>query len=131
MLFRSDETVAANKPPQGKQPDAILSQRTSPDQAALYRLSGDSNPLHIDPAFSAMGGFDKPILHGLCSYGVSARLLQNKFGPFNQIKARFAGTVLPGEEITVKAWKTEDKKVVFESYVGDRLVLSAAAITLI
>lgn len=128
---RKDETVAANKPPQGKQPDAILSQRTSPDQAALYRLSGDSNPLHIDPAFSAMGGFDKPILHGLCSYGVSARLLQNKFGPFNQIKARFAGTVLPGEEITVKAWKTEDKKVVFESYVGDRLVLSAAAITLI
>lgn len=127
---RNDETTAPNKPPQGKQPDATLTQKTSPDQAAIYRLSGDSNPLHIDPSFAQMGGFDKPILHGLCSYGVSARLLQNKFGPIKQMKARFAGTVNPGEEMTVKAWKTEDKKVVFESYVGDRVVLSAAAVTL-
>lgn len=126
---RKDETVAANKPPQ-REPDAVLKQKTTTDQAALYRLSGDSNPLHIDPSFASMGGFDKPILHGLCSFGVSARLLQNKFGSFNQIKARFAGTVLPGEEITVKAWKDGEKKVIFESWVGDRQVLSAAGIIL-
>lgn len=126
---RQGESTAPNKPP-SRNPDAVLEDTTSPDQAALYRLSGDYNPLHVDPAFAQMGGFDKPILHGLCSYGVSGRLLANKFGPFNNIKARFAGTVLPGEKITVKAWKVEDKKVIFESYVGDRLVLSAAAITL-
>ncbi|UZJ51526.1 hypothetical protein CBS101457_000846 [Exobasidium rhododendri] len=127
---RQDETTAANKPP-SKEPDAILKQKTTVDQAALYRLSGDYNPLHVDPQFAKMGGFDQPILHGLCSYGVTGRLLLQKFGPYNTIKARFAGTVIPGEEITVKAWKVEDKKVVFESYVGDRLVLSAAAITLV
>lgn len=127
---RKDETTAANKPP-SREPDAVMKQKTTADQAALYRLSGDYNPLHVDPAFAQMGGFDKPILHGLCSYGVTGRLLLQKFGPFNNIKARFAGTVIPGEEITVKAWKTEDKKVIFESWVGDRLVLSAAAITLV
>lgn len=127
---RNDETTAANKPP-SREPDAVLKQKTTTDQAALYRLSGDYNPLHVDPSFAKMGGFDKPILHGLCSYGVSGRLLLQKFGPFNNIKARFAGTVIPGEEITVKAWKVDDKKVIFESWVGDRQVLSAAAITLV
>jgi multifunctional beta-oxidation protein len=82
---RKDETTAANKPP-SKEPDAVLKQKTTTDQAALYRLSGDYNPLHVDPSFAKMGGFDQPILHGLASYGVSGRLLLQKFGPFNKIR---------------------------------------------
>ncbi|MEZ5296714.1 MAG: MaoC/PaaZ C-terminal domain-containing protein [Ilumatobacteraceae bacterium] len=63
-----------NVPPE-RDPDHSVTYRTSPDQALVYRLSGDRNPLHSDPAFAAMGGFDRPILHGLCTYGFTGRAL--------------------------------------------------------
>jgi len=65
-------------PPKAK-PDAVLEYKTGEGQAALYRLSGDSNPLHIDPDFAMMAGFTRPILHGLCSYGIAARLILQRF----------------------------------------------------
>ncbi|PWN86757.1 hypothetical protein FA10DRAFT_297732 [Acaromyces ingoldii] len=88
-----------------------------------------------------MGGFGKisgrhlpaccfPILHGLCSFGISARLLQRQVGLFPHIKARFAGTVVPGKQLTVKAWKVDSKTILFESCVDERVVLHAAAVTL-
>ncbi|RKP10244.1 hypothetical protein THASP1DRAFT_34175 [Thamnocephalis sphaerospora] len=74
--------VATNTPPK-RQPDAVIKEKTSEDQAALYRLSGDLNPLHIDPSMSSIGGFDVPILHGLCTFAISGK-------HFKSIKARFA-----------------------------------------
>lgn len=104
---------AQNKPPSRK-PDFETDIKTGESQAALYRLSGDKNPLHVDPSFASMGGFEKPILHGLCSLGVSVKALYEKFGFPKAFKVRFAGTLLPGQTIQLQAWK-EGTKVVWEA----------------
>lgn len=105
---------------------------TSKDQAALYRLTGDRNPLHIDPAFAAGAKFDSPILHGMCTYGLSAKVLLDEFGAFNEIKGRFTGIVFPGETLRVYAWKQGDT-VIFQTHVVDRktIAINNAAIKLI
>ncbi|KZT07638.1 multifunctional beta-oxidation protein [Laetiporus sulphureus 93-53] len=122
---------AANTPPQRK-PDAVLEEKTLPIQAALYRLSGDYNPLHIQPEFAAVGGFDRPILHGLCSFGISGKHVLKTFGEFKDIKVRFAGVVYPGETLVTEMWK-EGGKVIFTTKVKERnaVVLAAAAATLV
>ena len=76
---RNPAATAANKPPQ-RAPDAVVTEQTSPDQAALYRLNADYNPLHLDPDFSSKGGFKDPILHGLCSFGISAKHVLQQYG---------------------------------------------------
>ncbi|KAI0303726.1 peroxisomal hydratase-dehydrogenase-epimerase [Multifurca ochricompacta] len=121
---------AANTPPNRK-PDAVLEEKTSHSQAALYRLSGDPNPLHIHPDFATSGGFERPILHGLCSMGISGKHVVKTFGPFSDIKVRFAGIVYPGETLITEMWKEGDK-VIFETKVKERrtTVLNAAAVTL-
>ncbi|EEP77828.1 peroxisomal hydratase-dehydrogenase-epimerase [Uncinocarpus reesii 1704] len=105
----------AYKPPQRK-PDAVVEEKTSEDQAALYRLNGDRNPLHIDPEFSKVGGFKIPILHGLCSMGVSGKHVFSTFGAFKNIKVRFAGVVLPGQTLKTEMWK-EGNVVIFQTTV--------------
>ncbi|KAK0223168.1 multifunctional beta-oxidation protein [Armillaria fumosa] len=123
--------TAANAIPK-RAPDAVLEEKTVPTQAALYRLSGDTNPLHILPEFAAMGGFDRPILHGLCSMGISGKHVFNTFGPFKDIKVRFAGVVYPGETLVTLMWK-EGPKVVFLTKVKERdsVVLASAGVTLV
>lgn len=123
--------TALNTPPNRK-PDAVVEEKTSVDQAAIYRLSGDYNPLHIDPQFSAVGGFPKPILHGLCSMGFAGRQVLSTFGPFKDIKVRFTGTVIPGETLVTEMWKEGDK-VIFQTKVKERdaPALSNAAVTLV
>jgi len=94
-------------------PDHALSAEVRPDQALLYRLSGDRNPLHCDPAFARRAGFRAPILHGLATYGIAARLLfgelcasdPNRFG---SIQARFSAPVAPGGVLRVDAWEHEN-----------------------
>ncbi|KAJ7931456.1 hydroxysteroid dehydrogenase [Mycena leptocephala] len=115
-----------------RSPDAVVEEKTSPAQAALYRLSGDANPLHILPEFAAIGGFNKPILHGLCSMGHSGKHIFQKFGPYKDIKVRFAGVVYPGETLVTEMWK-EGQKVIFTTKVKERdaVVLASAAATLV
>ena len=90
-------------------PDQQVSYKTREDQALTYRLSGDRNPLHSDPSFAAMGGFEKPILHGLCTYGFTGRGLLNAIcagdaGRFKSMNARFSKPVFPGDTLTVSIW---------------------------
>jgi multifunctional beta-oxidation protein len=122
-------SVAENTPPKRK-PDLVVEDQTSPEQAALYRLSGDWNPLHVDPAFSRMGGFKVPILHGLCSFGFSGRALYEAYGPFRNIKVRFAGTVVPGQTLVTEMWKEDGgRRIVFQTRVKEtgKLAISNAA----
>ncbi|KAK3491779.1 3-hydroxyacyl-CoA dehydrogenase [Neurospora crassa] len=120
-------STAANKPP-ARSPDAVVEVQTSEEQAAIYRLSGDYNPLHVDPAFAKVGGFKVPILHGLCSFGIAGKAVYEKYGKFKNIKVRFAGTVNPGQTLVTEMWK-EGNKVVFQTKVKEtgKLAISGAA----
>ena len=105
-------------------PDLVLDFPTRPDQALLYRLSGDRNPLHSDPNVAKMAGFPRPILHGLCTYGITCRAVLQGFAGHQpeRIKshsARFSAPVFPGETITVEMWKDGDV-VSFEAKVKSR-----------
>ncbi|KAI1405308.1 NAD(P)-binding protein [Hypoxylon fuscum] len=124
--------TAANQPPK-RHPDIVVENQTTEEQAAVYRLSGDYNPLHIDPAFAKMGGFKVPILHGLCFMGIAGKAVYEKFGPFKNIKVRFAGTVLPGQTLVTEMWKEGPGKVVFQSKVKEtgKLAISGAAAELV
>ncbi|TGZ82576.1 NAD(P)-binding protein [Ascodesmis nigricans] len=123
--------TAANKPP-ARAPDVVVEEKTTEDQAALYRLSGDRNPLHIDPEFSKVGGFKDPILHGLCFFGISGKHIYQKFGKFKNIKVRFAGSVIPGQTLRTEMWK-EGNKVIFQTKVVEtgKLAITAAAAELV
>jgi acyl dehydratase len=94
-------------------PDHLVVRETRPEQALLYRLSGDRNPLHVDPKFAARGGFSQPILHGLCTYGVTGRALLRAVcdgdpARFRSMSGRFSRPVLPGEPLTVSIWLAGD-----------------------
>ena len=90
-------------------PDEQVTYRTRPDQALLYRLTGDRNPLHSDPKFAARGGFTRPILHGMCTYGYTGRALLHAVcgsepARFQSMEGRFTRPVIPGDELTVSVW---------------------------
>lgn len=103
-------------------PDAILQVPTLPNQALLYRLCGDRNPLHSDPAFAAAAGFPRPILHGLCTYGSVCRavvdgLLGGEVVAVADFSATFAGVVFPGETLDVAVWDEADRLLVTASVI--------------
>lgn len=113
-------------------PDFEKEITTFEDQATLYRLSGDYNPLHIDPQLAKAIKFPKPILHGLCTLGVSTKQLFEKYGAFDELKVRFTNIVFPGDKLKVKSWKKGDI-VIFQTIDLNtgQIVLDNAAIKLI
>lgn len=106
-------------------PDASVRYPTRPDLALLYRLTGDRNPLHADPAAAREGGFDRPILHGLCSFGMTCRAVLQTFGNDDPARiashqARFVSPVFPGDILTVTMWRDDPGIVSFEARVEER-----------
>jgi len=119
-------------PPEGKDPDFRVEYATTKDQCALYRLSGDKNPLHIDPEFAGKGGFDRPILHGLCSFGFAGRaILHSVCGSdparFKSFSVRFMNVVYPGDTLITEGWKTDAGAYIIQTKTRDgRVVLGNA-----
>ena len=116
-----------------READHVVAYPTRPDQALLYRLNGDRNPLHSDPTFAAAAGFDKPILHGLCTYGFTGRALLHALcdsdpDRFGGMGGRFKSPVVPGETLEVHAWE-ENGRVMFQTRVGDRVVFDNGVMT--
>ncbi|WP_419917952.1 MaoC/PaaZ C-terminal domain-containing protein [Candidatus Poriferisocius sp.] len=117
-----------------READHVVTYTTRPDQALLYRLNGDRNPLHSDPSFAAAGGFDTPILHGLCTYGFTGRALLHTLcagdpARFRAMHGRFSSPVLPGETLDIHIWHGDSGTAQFQTRVGDRVVLDTGTAT--
>jgi len=124
-----------NAPPQ-RAPDAVVEMATLPQQAAIYRLSGDRNPLHIDPNFAKMAGYDRPILHGLCSFGHVGRAVVQKFcsgdpDRVKELEVRFVGVVFPGDTLITEMWKESDTRLLLQAKTQrGEVVLGSGAATI-
>lgn len=117
-----------------RSPDEVLSYTTRADQALLYRLNGDRNPLHSDPVFAARAGFDRPVLHGLCTYGFTGRALLHAVcdgdpARFGGMDGRFSTPILPGDPIDVHIW-VDGSRVWFRTLSGDRVIIDNGTMTL-
>jgi acyl dehydratase len=117
-----------------RKPDKSVSLKTRADQALLYRLSGDMNPLHADPDFAKMAGFDRPILHGLCTYGFAGRAVLQAYcgndpARLKSFEVRFSGVVYPGETITTDMWQVAPGQIIVTAKTerGEAVLSSAAA----
>ena len=103
-----------------REPDHQVTYATREDQALTYRLSGDRNPLHSDPSFAAIGGFEKPILHGLCTWGFTGRALLHTLcdgdpSRFKSMNSRFSKPVIPGDELTISIWVVDEGRALFRT----------------
>ena len=117
-----------------REPDATVVTNIAANQGHIYRLSGDYNPLHIDPEAARFGGFDEPILHGLCTFGHCGQMLLEVLcdadpSRFRSIKVRFSSPVLMGDDLVVNAWHDGEGRVLFQGCVDDRVVVSNAYFT--
>jgi acyl dehydratase len=115
-------------------PDHAMTYPTRLDQALLYRLSGDRNPLHSDPSFARLGGFDTPILHGLCTFGFTGRALLHTFcgsdpDRFLSMSGRFSKPVFPGQDLTVTMWEIGDGTALFQTSTPEGVVLDAGRLS--
>lgn len=130
--FGGDPGPKAEKiePPAGVTPDFSVSDKVADNQAAIYRLSGDLNPLHLDPEAAKRGGFDQPILHGLCTYGFATRAivsgpLEGDVDLLKEFRARFSDPVYPGDTLTTQGWRV-DGGYIIQVKAEERVVLTNA-----
>jgi acyl dehydratase len=134
--FGGDPGPALGNEVPDREPDQVVESATLPQQALLYRMaSGDKNPLHADPGFAAFAGFDRPILHGLCTYGIVSKavvesVLGGDPGLVSNFTARFTGHVFPGETLVTRIWSEGDGHIVStQTLERGTTVLSNAAVT--
>jgi acyl dehydratase len=134
--FGGDRGASVSVEPPDRAPDAEVALPILPQQALLYRLCGDRNPLHSDPGFASAAGFPKPILHGLCTYGIGAKALVDEFldGDVSRVAsygARFAGVLYPGETLKANVWKDGGRllAVLTAPSRDDAVVLSGVELT--
>jgi acyl dehydratase len=118
-------------PPKGIKPNFRISYKVPENQAALYRLCGDLNRLHLDPEYAKQGGFPKPILHGLCTYGYATRaivhgLCDGEVTRFKEFKARFADVVYPGDTLTTEGWQTQEGRYIIQVRTERTIVIRNA-----
>ena len=116
-----------NVPPE-RDPDTVVSYETRADQALLYRLNGDRNPLHSDPTIAKFAGFDRPILHGLCSYGFTGRALLHELcgsdvARFKSMDSRFSKPVMPGDTLTVRMWDDGTGRALYQTVTQEGTVV--------
>lgn len=112
--FGGERGTSTLEAPPARAPDIVVESPTMEHQALIYRLAGDMNPLHVDPALATAVGFDKPILHGLCTYGIVAKAvvdyaLDADPTAVSRYQARFSGIVYPGETIVTSIWREPDR----------------------
>lgn len=132
--FGGEKGPAAGNEVPDRPPDKVVEQKTLGQQAMLYRLSGDPNPLHVDPNFAGMAGFEKPILHGLCTLGFACRAVLKEYcdddvEKFKSVKVRFSRNVFPGETIVTEMWK-DGSHILFQVRTLERgeVAISNAAV---
>ena len=118
-------------PPEGQDPDFSVTYAIPESQAALYRLNGDLNPLHIDPEIAKKGDLEKPILHGLCTYGYSIRAIVNSVcggdtKRFVSFTARFGNVVYPGDTLITEGWKGEENSYIVQARTERHVVIKNA-----
>jgi acyl dehydratase len=123
----SSEGAPTPHPMPDRSPEHVIDMPTCPDQALLYRLSGDYNPLHADPEVARQAGFERPILHGLCSYGIAGRaviqsLCSGLASRLTRLDVRFSSPVYPGDTLTVELWLEEPGRGAFRARVAERAV---------
>ena len=118
--------------PPDRQPDLRADFIVDPRAALIYRLSGDPNPLHIDPEAARRGGFDRPILHGLASYAIAGIAVSRACGVSPRrvagLQCRFSGVVFPGDRLEFQIWR-RDGVAVFQGFVGERKVLDQGLVS--
>lgn len=121
----SSEPQPKPRPLPERTADEVITLTTSANQALIYRLSGDYNPLHVDPEVAKAGGFDRPILHGLATFGVAGRavlaaLCDNQSSRLKRLDVRFASPVYPGETIRTEIWRESDGVASYRASVVER-----------
>ena len=141
LFIRGEGGFGGDRGPSGagvqipeSKPDQVVSYSTSHDQALVYRLSGDRNPLHSDPAFAKMAGFERPILHGLCTYGFTGRALLHALcdsdpSRFASMEGRFSKPVYPGDTLTVSMWVDGDSAAFRTETQRGEVVIDAGRFT--
>ena len=135
--FGGERGSGLRAPARDRPPDHVARERTRAGQAALYRLAGDPNPLHVDPAFARRAGFDLPLLHGLCTYGFAVRMALHLVAggdpaAITRADARFTGVVYPGDDLLVELWEEGDGELTARVSVPGRraVVVEPLAISL-